>query len=438
MRTLFFKRSLFLLFLITSFIGSYQLASRFPLQWDVTQNALNSLDQGSVDALKQLNEPLKITVYVAEQDAQLGDVRKLVTDFVGMYQRYKTDISLTFVDPVKEPDAVRQSGIRGNGEMVVDYAGRREHIITLNQQTLTSALLRLARSKDQLMMYVTGHGERKLDGVANHDLGEFGKRLSQNGYRIAPLNLSIAQDVPSNVGVLLITHPQADFFPGETDKVMRHIEQGGNVLWLIDAEPLRGLEPLAEQLGITLTPGVVVDPAAHDVNAPTDWTLGTGYAPHAITQNFDLITVFPFARALGTEDSSNWEHHVLVEGATNGWVSASHSTKFDKRNDTPGPVNLAIALQREVAGHEQRIVVIGSGAFLSNAYSGNGGNLDLGINILNWLSGEERLITLSPRTTQDGTLTLSRNMLLFMSVGLLVAFPFILIAIGGRLWWLRR
>lgn len=438
MRAKIFKRALFLLILVTSATGSYQLASRFSTQWDVTQNALNSLDQGSVDALKQLSETLKITVYVAEQDAQLGDVRKLVADFVGMYQRYKTDISLTFVDPVKEPDAVRQSGIRGNGEMVVEYAGRREHITTLNQQTLTSALLRLARSKDQLMMYVTGHGERKLDGVANHDLGEFGKRLSQNGYRITPLNLTIAQDVPSNAGVLVVTHPQADFFPGETDKVMRYIEQGGNVLWLIDAEPLRGLEPLAEQLSITLSPGVVMDPAAHDVNAPTDWTLGTGYAPHAITQNFDLITVFPFARALGIEDSSTWENHVLVEGAINGWVSTTHAPRFDKRHDTPGPVNLVVALHREVADHEQRIVVIGSGAFLSNAYSGNGGNLDLGINILNWLSGEERLITLSPHATQDSSLTLSRNMLLFLSIGLLVVLPLVLIAIGGRLWWLRR
>lgn len=431
------KHLLFFVALFASIVGIYQLASRFPAQWDVTQNALNSLEQSSVDALKQLNEPLLITVYVTEQDAKLGDVRKLVADFVGMYQRYKSNITLTFVDPVKEPEAVRKSGIRGNGEMVVEYAGRREHITTLNQQTLTSALLRLARSKEQLLMYVSGHGERKLDGVANHDLGQFGNRLTQNGYRIAPLNLTIAQDVPSNVSTLIITQPQLDLFPGETDKLLRFVEQGGNVLWLLDAEPLHGLEALAEQLGVTLTPGIVIDPAAHDVNAPTDWTLGTGYAPHAITQNFDLITVFPYARSLGLEDETTWTRHVLVEGAANGWVSTSRAPRFNKQHDTPGPVNLAIALEREVAEHEQRIVVVGSGAFLSNAYSGNGGNLDLGMNIINWLSGEERLITLAPHATQDGTLTLSKNQLVMLSVGLLIIVPLLLILIGGRLW-LRR
>ena len=50
---------------------------------------------------------------------------------------------------------------------------------------------------------------------------------------------------------------------------------------------------------------------------------------------------------------------------------------------------------------EQRIIVVGNGAFLANVYSGNGGNLDLGINMVNWLANEERLITVQPRAAKD-------------------------------------
>ena len=438
MKKIWLKHLAFVIVLLAVTIVTYQLAARFPAQWDTTQNALNSLEQGSVDALKHLQGPLNITVYATEQDAKQGDVRKLVSDFVALYQRYKPDTSLTFVDPLKEPEAVRKSGIRGNGEMVVEYDGRREHLTTLNEQTLTSALLRLAHSKLQTLMYLNGHGERKLDGAANHDLGEFGKRLEQNGYRIAPLNLTIAQEVPDNISVLVITQPQMKLFPGETAKLLHFIERGGNMLWLLDAEPLRGLEPLAERMGILLTPGIVIDPAAQQMNAPADWTLGTGYAPHPVTQNFDLITVFPYARALGMEDNQEWQRNILVEGATNGWVSLSRTPRFDKKSDIPGPVNLALALQRSVAERDQRIVIVGSGSFLSNAYSGNGGNLDLGMNMLNWLSGEERLITLAPHTAKDGTLTLSKHQLTFLSVGLLVVLPLLMIGIGGWLWWRRR
>jgi ABC-type uncharacterized transport system involved in gliding motility auxiliary subunit len=174
------------------------------------------------------------------------------------------------------------------------------------------------------------------------------------------------------------------------------------------------------------------------MNAPSDWTLGTGYAPHPITQNFDLITVFPYARALGMEENQEWQRGILVEGAMNGWVSSSGNPNFDKKSDIPGPVNLALALQRNVEEREQRIVVIGSGSFLSNAYSGNGGNLDLGVNMMNWLTGEERLITLTPHAAKDGTLTLSKHQLTFLSVGLLAVLPLLLIAVGGWQWWRKR
>jgi ABC-type uncharacterized transport system involved in gliding motility auxiliary subunit len=438
MKRLLLRRSLFYIALIVACVALYQLAARFPLQRDFTQNALNSLEPGSVHILAQLDQPVTITVYATEQDAQQGDVRRLVKDFVALYQRYKPDISLTFVDPLKAPDAARQSGIQSNGEMVVSYAHRREHLSTLNEQTLTSALMRLARNREQSIMYVDGHGERKLDGNANHDLGEFGRRLVQNGYRITPLNLTIAQDVPDDISLLVITQPQHKLLKGEGTKLQHFVERGGNLLWLLDAEPLLGLEGLAEQLHLSPLPGMIIDPAAEQLNAPADWTLGGGYPPHPATRDFDLITVFPYATALGSDESTDWTRHTLVEGAINGWVSQRRDMRFDAAQDAPGPFSLALSLQRNGPQHEQRIVVVGSGAFLSNAYSGNGGNLDLGMNMVNWLAGDEQFITLAPHAASDGTLTFSKRQLALFTYSLLLVLPLLMLAIGGGLWWRRH
>jgi ABC-type uncharacterized transport system involved in gliding motility auxiliary subunit len=139
------------------------------------------------------------------------------------------------------------------------------------------------------------------------------------------------------------------------------------------------------------------------------------------------------------EGNSNWETHILVEGAARGWVSEQTSGKvrFDKNRDVPGPVELALALQRDINGHEQRIVIVGSGGMLANAYSGNGGNLDLGMNMVNWLANEERLITLQPHAAKDAKLTLSKHQLNFLSLTFLIALPLLLIAAG--IWsWRRR
>jgi ABC-type uncharacterized transport system involved in gliding motility auxiliary subunit len=381
---------------------------------------------------------VNITVYATEKDAQVGDMRKLIREFISLYQRYKPDISLSFVDPVKDAEAMRKASVKGNGEMVVEFAGRREHITTLNEQTLSSALLRLAHNKDQLLMYLGGHGERKLEGTANHDLGEFGGRLKQLGYRLSSLNLTVAQDVPTNASMLVLTHPQIKLLPGEVKKLLHHIDNGGNLLWLVDNEPLRGLEPLAEKLGITITPGIVIDPSSQEMNAPLNWTLGSGYPPHAVTRNFDLISVFPDARALNAEQNNDWKAHTLVEGAARGWVSDHGASKnFDKNRDIPGPVNLAVALQRNVDNHEQRVIVVGSGAFLANVYSGNGGNLDLGINMVNWLAEQERLITVQPRAAKDATIILSKHQLSALSVSFLILLPLALF--GAGIWaWRRR
>jgi hypothetical protein len=433
------KRILILLLVLTAAGALFQVASKYPAQWDVTQNALNSLEPGSIEALNMLKGPVKITVYATEQDAQLGDMRKFIREFVSLYQRYKPDISLAFVDPVKDAEAMRKASIKGNGEMVIEFAGRSEHLSTLNEQTLSGALLRLAHNKDQLLMYLTGHGERKLDGVANHDLGEFGGRLKQLGYRTSSLNLTLAQDVPANTSMLVLTHPQTKLMPGEVKKLLRYIDNGGNLLWLVDAEPLRGLEPLAEKLSLTIMPGIVIDPAAQDMNAPLNWTLGAGYPPHTITRDFDLITVFPDARALSIEQDGDWESHILVEGAGQGWVSDHGIAKrIDKDRDIPGPVNLAVSLQRTVNDREQRIIVAGSGAFLANVYSGNGGNLDLGINMVNWLADEERLITVQPRAAKDGKIALSKNQLSALSVSFLILLPLLLVAMGALQWWRRK
>ena len=438
---LLLKNFVFAALLLSASVALYQLAARHPVQWDMTQSASNSLGASSVDVLKQLPGEIKLTVYATGQDSQLGDIRKLVRDFVTLYQRYKPDIALAFIDPIKQPEEMRKVNIQANGEMLVEYGGRSEHLTVLSEQALTSALLRLAHSKDKLLMYMDGHGERRLEGIANHDLGEFGKKLRQNGFRLGSLNLALAQDVPRNASVLILTQPQVDLLPGEVDKLLRYIADGGNLLWLVDAEPLHGLERLAEKLRLLLTPGTVIDPAAEEMRAPATWALGAGYPPHAVTHNFNLITVFPSARAIGWEESAEWQHSILVEAAPRGWVSiraVQGKPKFNKDSDVPGPVNIALALQRNINDREQRLVIVGSGGFLANAYSGNGGNMDLGINMVNWLSNEEKLISTQPRETKDSAVNLSKTQLGVISASLLLVLPLLLVLVGGVMWWRRR
>lgn len=428
-----------LLLILMALLGF--LAMEFRTQWDISQNNRNSLSQASLDVLHKLEGPVSITVYATPQDAQLGDVRKIIGDFIAIYQRVKPDISIDFIDPVEQPIIAQEAGIRMNGEMVMTYHDRSEHLTSINEQAFTNALIRLARSDKKQLMMLSGHGERKLDGIANRDMGDFSRKLAEAGFRGEGLNLASGQQIPVSMSILIIASPQADLLPGEVDKLLDYVDQGGNLLWLVDQESLYGLLPLAEKLGLTFTPGVVIDPQAKRLRAPITFALGTIYGQHAITENFDFITVFPFARQIVINENESWNGASLVEVAPEGWVETGElgdEITFDDADDVAGPVSVAVALNRIEGDREQRIVAVGSGHFLANTYLGNGGNIDFGINLINWLAGDEDLITIQPRATIDSQLILTESALTVIVIGFLIVFPLLFLISGGVIWWCRR
>ena len=434
------QNGLFVVLLVALTALLAYFAQDYRLVRDVTQNGRNTLSQQAREVLGKLAEPVTITIFAAPQDVR-GDLRKQLRDFFAPYQRVKADITVNFVDPREEPKLAQAAGIRVPGEGIVEYGNKKERLTTYNEQTFVNALMRLMRAGERLLMSVDGHGERRLNGAANHDLGEFGKQLNAKGFQTNSLNLAVAPEVPANANVLLIATPQVDLQAAEIQKIRQFVQSGGNLLWLIDQEPLRGLQPVAEQLGLVLGPGSVVDPDAARLNASPAVAIGVGYGRHAITDNFTLNTVFPFARQIGANEGRDWRVTQLIDVAPRGWVEMGKldaKVSFDKGSDIPGPVTIALALERNVKDRAQRVVVVGNGSFLANQFLGNGGNLDLGMNMVNWLAGDDAMITLQPRATVDGNLELGRGAQYFLLFGFLIFLPLSFAAVGTMIWWRRR
>lgn len=413
------------------------LAQRHHWHQDVTWNGRHTLSQASRDVLGQMPGNIEVLAYATLQDPQHGDLRQPIRDFVARYQRLKPDLELRFVDPAREPELARAAGVQLNGELVLTYRGRSEHLVTLNEQDFANALIRLARDRERVVMSLIGHGERKLDGGAPHDLGEFGRQLAHKGFRVVPLNLAAADEVPADVSVLVLPQPRTEILAGEADRIRRYLARGGNLLWLLEPGALQGLRPVAEDLNLNLAPGMIVDPAARKAGFPLVTAVATQYGMHPVTAGFDLITVFPHARAIGVNDDPVWRVTPLVEVAERGWVesgAADENARLDAGQDVPGPVVMALALERESEDGWQRVAVIGGGGFLANAYLGNGGNLDLGIRLVNWLAGDARLITIQPKNTVDASLSLGRPGAMALALGFLIALPLVFFLAAFFIW----
>ena len=152
-------------------------------------------------------------------------------------------------------------------------------------------------------------------------------------------------------------------------------------------------------------------------------------------------TYFPYARQIGAIESEEWRVTPLIDVAQRGWVETGNldkDIKFDKARDIPGPINVASAFERPVGNREQRVVVVGTGNFLANTYVGNLGNLDLGINMVNWLVGDDRLIAIQPRPAPDSTLEIGPYALYLIAFTFLLALPAAFTITGAVIWWRRR
>jgi len=437
---LFVQNWLFVV-LFLSLVGMLGYATkRFHFERDVTQSARNQLTEGSAKVVKGLKGPVNITAFVENDDAER---KKRIYEFVARYQRSKPDLRLTFVNSTKEPKRAQEAGIRKDGELVVEFEKRSENLVpAYTERDLTNLLVRLARSRSRAVMYLDGHGERSLIGEKNHDLGEFGHQLATKGFKLANPDLTIAQEVPRNGAMLVIAGPQVDVSEAEVKKIMNYVAAGGNLLWLIDQESLHGLQPLAEYLGLTLTPGIAVDPTSTQNNIDPKTVIGRQYTEHPITKEFSLLTVFPEARQIEVHDTNgDWKVTRLVSVAQNGWIETGKldtKIEFDNKRDIPGPVNIAVAMERKAERINQRVVVVGNGSFLANTFIANGGNLALGVNMVNWLAGDDNLISIQPNLMKDTTVTYSKVQGALIFGGFILLLPIVFLVAGIVIWRKRR
>lgn len=425
------------------------LSTRYNYHADWTADSRRSLSEASVQLLAKLEGPLTVTAF-ARDDRQL---RQGISDLVGRYKHYKSDINLRFVNPDAEPQQVRELGVTSDGELVLGYGERRENLkpFDLNEQAMTNALQRMLRAGERWLVFLDGHGERRAHAEANHDVSLWVKELENKGFKALSLNLAESPVIPDNTTVLVIASPQVGLLSGEVEAVRDYLERGGNLLWLSDPGPLQGLEPVATQLGVHFLPGTVVDLTTQLLGIQSAAIAAvTNYPPHPITRDFSLLTVFPLAVGLSLEPGSPWQASAFLQTGTGSWLETgklANEVQFDENQDIRGPLTLGVSLTRELgaaAGNgtqgarQQRVVVVGDGDFLSNRYLGNVGNLDMGMNIVNWLSADEQLIAIPSKTALDSGLTLTPLQSSVIGFGFLMGLPAILLGSGLAIWWRRR
>ena len=171
------------------------------------------------------------------------------------------------------------------------------------------------------------------------------------------------------------------------------------------------------------------------------------YQAHPVTENIEYNTLFPISR--GVEQTNNtFVGTIIAQSLPLSWSEASalgSDIVYEPDNgDIEGPVGIVLALEREITNENsqeaasQRIIISGDSDFIANSYIGAGANLSLGLNIFNWLAGDDDLIAIDPRSAPDTQLELDDTEVMMIGLGYFIVLPAGLILTGIVIWLRRR
>ncbi len=166
----------------------------------------------------------------------------------------------------------------------------------------------------------------------------------------------------------------------------------------------------------------------------------TNYESQPIVNDMkETATAFPLARTLDVKSGGSAQK--LFSTSENSFATSnltSAEIKIDPKTDKKGPLTLGAAGTVKTGLKEGRFVVVGTSNWIANNILKFNGNRDLFLNMMNWLSSDEDLISIRPKEPEDRRLTLSTRQMRTIFFSSVIGLPLIVVVAGLMVWWKRR
>jgi ABC-type uncharacterized transport system involved in gliding motility auxiliary subunit len=442
------------------------LANRYDKSYDSTANKQFSLSDQTVKVVKGLKRDVQFNYFGSQNEFRSA------RDTLDRYSSLSSKLHVTYIDPERKPQVAKAAGYRQDSTVIVDSGTRRESTKSLSEEELTGALIRSLKSDERTVCALSAAGEHSIDDSEAGGYSLFKQLLERDNYKVrtetlhpaAPSDnkpLSLGQtpaasyvEVPKSCTVLVVAGPKNDYPVPVVNALKSYIEAGGRALFMLDT-PLRlgesnpptendDLLKLLEDWGVTANKDLTLDLSGvgQIFRLGPEVPLILGYESHPITQPLTRVpTAYPLSRSLDTKSTGKATLSKLVDTTDASIATTSISTRgaVDPSKGKKGPLTLAVAGTLSAAP-QGRFVVLGTSLAAQNGVVGSRslGNRDLLVNIVNWLSSDEDLISIRPKAAEDRPLNMtSRRLNATFWLGVVV-FPLAVIGSGLITWWRRR
>ncbi len=420
-------------------------ANRYTHRWDLTPSKKYSLSPQTLKILKGLNKDAVIYIFDRKEGLREG------RDVVENYSKGFPHVSVRYVDPDREPSLARQFSVRSYGTVVVASGDRHYEAQGSTEEGISNAFIHVLKGQ-KTVYFLQGHGERDLDSSERTGYDKIKKQFEGENYQVKTLVLAQKMEVPSDASILLIAGPHYDYLRPEVDAIRKYVAGGGRLLMMIDpGQDLPNLDKLLADWNVNDQRDLVIDmnPIAQFFGTRPEMPLIIKYGSNPIVQPLArTATLFPITRSfsIGKDPKAGVTVDSLCETSGDSFGVADfnskmHEISYRAGKDYKGPLTVAVSgtLTGEGDRKAGRFVAVGTSALVSNVYVlPQFANRDLFMNMVNWLSQEEDLISIRPKPPESQHLTMTTrqmNTAFYMGV---FGLPLAIILVGTSVWWRRR
>jgi ABC-type uncharacterized transport system involved in gliding motility auxiliary subunit len=423
------------------------LANRHNKSYDSTANKRFSLSDQTEKVVKGLKQDARIIYF--DRASEFSRAR----DLLDRYDNLSTKLAVTYVDPDKKPQIAKAEGVRTYGTIFVEANGKKEEAKGLTEEEITGALIRALKGGQRTACAVSGSSEHSLDDTGRSGYSSIKELLERNNYKTRSISLLEKAEVPKDCTILLVGGPRFDYVEPSVKAVKSYVESGGRALLMLDPPLKFGKEDTSDNAalvtmlagwGVTMNKDLVLDTSGigQIFGLGPEMPLVTSYESHPIVREMkEVATAFPIARSLDAKSVDKASAEKLFSTTANSVAATNlNSPAIDPTKGKKGPFALAAAGTWNTGkeGGQGRFVAVGSSDWAANYILRFNGNRDLFLNMMNWLSSDEDLISVRPKEPEDRRLTLNRRQMTTVFYSSVIGLPLLVILAGLGVWWRRR
>ncbi|MNX82383.1 ABC-type uncharacterized transport system [compost metagenome] len=272
--------------------------------------------------------------------------------------------------------------------------------------------------------------------------------LINQGFNVVDIDVNQTDKLPDSLTVLILADPTVPFTAAQLQKINQFLDAGGNMM--IAGEPGRQqiLNPLLETLGVNLMDGMLLEESENNELDMVQAFFTPAAEAYKLSFYEGAMVTLPGVAGLSYQEAGPYKKQpILISNGQLGWKKTGtfdlkDKIVFDPAREQKASYPTALAITRNVAKKEQRIMVLGDADFMSNLEVSRSSphvvNASFVIKTMKWFSDGKYPISNPRPKAIDTKILVNRNKINIQKVLFLGVIPLLIGALGGIILFRRK